>query len=80
MQRDQIQLSINNLEKTYIATRPIFEHLNFTFPSRHILGIVGPNGVGKTTLAKILAKKIRPTAGSILTNVNIGYLPQEISF
>ncbi|GHV26169.1 ABC transporter ATP-binding protein [Bacteroidia bacterium] len=80
MQRNQIQLSINNLEKTYIATRPIFEHLNFTFPARHILGIVGPNGVGKTTLAKILAKKIRPTAGSLLTNVNIGYLPQEISF
>jgi ATPase subunit of ABC transporter with duplicated ATPase domains len=80
MNRDQIQLSINNLEKTYVATHPIFEHLNFSFPARHILGIVGPNGVGKTTLAKILAKKIKPTAGSLLTNANIGYLPQEISF
>lgn len=80
MQRNQIQLSINNLEKTYIATHPIFEHLNFTFPARHILGIVGPNGVGKTTLAKILAKKIKPTSGTLLTNAQIGYIPQEINF
>jgi ATPase subunit of ABC transporter with duplicated ATPase domains len=80
MQREEIQLSINNLEKTYTATHPVFEHLNFSFPTRHILGIVGPNGVGKTTLAKILAKKLRPTKGSVLTNANIGYLPQEISF
>jgi ATPase subunit of ABC transporter with duplicated ATPase domains len=48
-------------------------------PGRRI-GLVGPNGVGKSTLLKVIAGQLAVDAGSIATtppNATIGYLPQE---
>ncbi len=43
--------------------------------------ILGPNGGGKSTLLKLLLKKIKPESGSnfIGSRVKIGYLPQEVN-
>ena len=76
----QIKLSLQNLAKSYKVMHPLFKNLNFEFPSQHILGIVWPNGVGKTTLARIIAKKSRATVGSVQSNASIGYIPQELKF
>lgn len=42
-------------------------------------GLVGANGVGKTTLLKIIAGELRPTAGRIDVTGEIGYLPQDLT-
>ncbi|MGB4596121.1 MAG: ABC-F family ATP-binding cassette domain-containing protein [Anaerolineaceae bacterium] len=57
----------------------IFEDITLSIPRRARIAIVGPNGVGKTTLLKILAGVDEPTSGSVhrARGLRIGYLPQE---
>jgi ATP-binding cassette, subfamily B, bacterial len=44
---------------------PVYEHLNLTIPAGQSLAIVGRNGVGKTTLVKLLCRLYDPTSGSV---------------
>jgi ATP-binding cassette subfamily E protein 1 len=44
-----------------------------------IIGIVGPNAIGKTTFVKMLAGVIKPTKGSIEYDLKISYKPQYIT-
>ena len=49
------------------------------FPG-HRLGVIGPNGVGKSTLLRMLAGLLEPDRGAIVTSpptATVGYLPQE---
>jgi len=43
-----------------------------------VMGIVGPNGIGKTTFIMVLAGEIPPTQGSLDLGLNISYKPQYI--
>ncbi len=43
-----------------------------------VTGIVGPNGIGKSTFVKILAGEIQPTEGTIEMNIKVSYKPQYI--
>ncbi len=43
-----------------------------------VTGIVGPNGIGKSTFVKILAGEIEPTDGKLEMNVKVSYKPQYI--
>ena len=43
-----------------------------------VLGVVGPNGIGKSTLAQILAGKLDPDAGEVDSRIDIAYKPQYI--
>jgi ATP-binding cassette subfamily E protein 1 len=43
-----------------------------------VLGVVGPNGIGKSTFAKLLAGRVDPTDGEIDTRLDISYKPQYV--
>jgi ATP-binding cassette, subfamily F, member 3 len=63
-----IVLDVDNLSKAY--DRPLFKDLTFMLKRGQRLGIMGPNGCGKTTLLKILLGQEKPDKG----NVQIGHL------
>jgi len=71
-------LTAQNLSKAF-GPVDIFEELTFAIPRRARIAIVGPNGVGKTTLLRILAGVDEPTRGSVhrARGLSMGYLPQE---
>ncbi|MDO9122357.1 MAG: ATP-binding cassette domain-containing protein, partial [Anaerolineaceae bacterium] len=71
-------LSATNLSKSFGAL-DIFSELSFSIPHRSRIGLVGPNGVGKSTLLRILIGEDEASGGLVnraRTHV-IGYLPQE---
>jgi ATP-binding cassette, subfamily F, member 3 len=61
------------------AALPILREVTWPIhPGRHY-GLVGPNGVGKSTLLRIMAGEIKPDEGHRIlpTDFRVGYLPQE---
>jgi len=71
-------LTVHSITKSY-GIEPILKDISFTLNPGERLGLVGPNGCGKTTLLRILAGEESPDSGSfILTHpgVQLGYLPQ----
>ncbi len=59
--------------------RMLIENLGFTLPPNGIVGVIGPNGVGKTTLFKMILGEEQPDAGSIRVGetVQIAYVDQS---
>ncbi|WP_276270613.1 ribosome biogenesis/translation initiation ATPase RLI [Haloarcula litorea] len=49
-----------------------------TIRESEVLGVVGPNGIGKSTFAKMLAGRLDPTEGEVDTRLDIAYKPQYI--
>jgi ATPase subunit of ABC transporter with duplicated ATPase domains len=59
----------------------VLDGVSVTVGPRSRIGVVGPNGVGKTTLLRILAGLEPPDSGRLTLappTLNIGYLPQEL--
>src|SRR5216683_2128904 len=58
--------------------RVLFEKLSFSLPRNGIVGVLGPNGVGKTTLFKMIIGEERPDSGTIRIGetVKISYVDQ----
>lgn len=48
------------------AARPVVDHISLTVPRGGMLTILGPNGVGKSTLLKAIVGIVRPEAGDVL--------------
>jgi ATP-binding cassette subfamily F protein 3 len=74
-------ISISNLRKTY-AERDLFANLSLSINRGEKIGLVGPNGSGKTTFFSIILGNQEPSEGTvqIQKNIRIGHLPQEASF
>jgi len=56
-------IEIKNLNFSYKKT-PVFENINLSFPQGSIYGLLGENGVGKTTLLKMICGLLRPVNGT----------------
>ena len=71
-------LSVNNLTMTFIE-RNLFTDVSFEVESRDKVGFIGANGVGKTTLFKILDGEISPTSGNVVfaKDTVVGYMEQH---
>ncbi len=67
-----------NLTKSFGAV-DIFSRVSFSIPHGARIALVGPNGIGKTTLLRILVGLDEPSSGSLQRGrgLNLGYLPQE---
>jgi ATPase subunit of ABC transporter with duplicated ATPase domains len=60
--------------------RPVLTDVDLTVAPGHRIGVVGPNGVGKSTLLRVLAGGERPERGTVVLAppaATVGYLPQE---
>lgn len=71
-------LLVKDLAKSFEG-RTVFHDLNFKLRSGDRVALIGPNGVGKSTLFKILMNKMAPDKGAATfgTNVDIGYYDQH---
>ncbi|KUP96814.1 energy-dependent translational throttle protein EttA [Thermobifida cellulosilytica] len=70
-------VEVKNLTKGF-GDRILIENLSFSLPPNGIVGVIGPNGVGKTTLFKMIVGQEQPDSGSITIGetVKISYVDQ----
>lgn len=73
-------IEIKNLSAGYDG-RTVLHGINLNVYERDFLGIIGPNGGGKTTLIKCILGLLKPTGGEIILHCRptLGYLPQYSS-
>lgn len=77
-------VEINNLTVGYDNKPNVLNDVSLTIYEDDFLGVIGPNGGGKTTLLKTILGLIRPESGTInfydkgikVPSINVGYLPQ----
>jgi len=76
----RIALEIEEMGNGYDDT-PLFSGLNLLAEVGERIAIIGPNGIGKTTLLKTLIGEMQPSTGSVKwsENANIGYYAQDHS-
>lgn len=74
-------LTVYNVSKT-VKEQPLFENVSFGMEAGEKLGILGKNGVGKSTLLKIIDGTVSPDDGQITVNssMRIARLDQDVSF
>lgn len=85
-----VLVDIRNISKSFEShSPPALDAINATIPKGKIVGMVGPDGAGKTTLIRLIAGLLKPTTGGILVagydtikdaekiSPLIGYMPQK---
>ena len=79
-------VEISGVTKSYDGKVAAVDNVSLILPKGKIIGILGPNGSGKTTMIKMLNGLLKPTAGTILINgmpvgpetkARVAYLPDR---
>jgi ABC-type Mn2+/Zn2+ transport system ATPase subunit len=68
-------ITVEGLAAAYDG-RPVIEQVSFTVEPGTRIGVLGPNGGGKTTLFRVLLGELRPLRGSLEVRASCGYVPQ----
>lgn len=76
-------IKLTNIYAGYTPNKPVLKRVNFEVYPNDFIGIIGPNGGGKSTLLKIILGLLKPFEGTIeyhtkedYAKANLGYLPQ----
>jgi len=78
-------IEIKNVSASYNGF-PVLEEINLTVHDTDFIGLIGPNGGGKTTLFKVILGLLKPTRGSVRImgrtvedgRCSVGYVPQVV--
>lgn len=82
-------LECKNLTKAYQKNYAVLKDFNLEIPAGKIVGLLGPNGCGKSTLIKLIAGLLQPNSGEIIvggyevgekSKALISYLPERTYF
>lgn len=82
-------LECKQLTKSYTKGQPVLSDLNLQIPAGRIVGLLGPNGCGKSTLIKLITGLLQPDGGEITvggfpvgaqSNALVSYLPERTYF
>ena len=89
MESSEPYIELDNVSFSYDSNIPVLENVSFVVRKGDYLGIIGPNGGGKTTLIKIILGLLHPTDGTIklfgkerhhfTQKYRIGYVPQRVT-
>jgi ATP-binding cassette ChvD family protein len=73
-----VVVDVSHLDKGF-DNRLLIKDLSFTLPRNGIVGVIGPNGVGKTTLFKTIVGLEKPDSGTVRVGetVKLSYVDQE---
>ncbi len=87
-----LRIRLDRVSKQY-DRHPVIEDINLNIRPGECLALLGPNGVGKTTLFKLMLGLVRPSSGTVeidgldpttrafrSVRADIGFLPENVSF
>jgi ATPase subunit of ABC transporter with duplicated ATPase domains len=74
----KLAIEVDKLSKSFDG-KVVLKDIAFTLTRGEKLAIIGPNGIGKTTLCKLLARELEPDRGKIAYGheLTVGYMPQH---
>ena len=65
-----MSLQVHDLSYAHPDKEVLFTDISFSLPRGERRALVGSNGVGKSTLLRILAKRIAPTSGEVVCDIS----------
>ncbi|MCR3923460.1 MAG: ABC transporter ATP-binding protein/permease, partial [Firmicutes bacterium] len=85
VQQTQGRITFDDVSFHYLAGSPVLENISFTAQAGEMIALVGPTGVGKTTIISLLARFYDPVQGTVsiddydLKNITMASLRNQIS-